>query len=88
VIPDLSEAVDGVTCLTTDTHSALAVFEAVSSFPRWTWGRDELGVGDMWNSNSLVAWAVTRADIDVSSLAPPTGGRAPGWSAGVIAASR
>jgi hypothetical protein len=88
VIPDLSEAVDGVTHLTSDTYSALGVFEAVSSFPPWTWGRDEIGVGDMWNSNSLVAWAITRAGIDASSLAPPTGGRAPGWSAGVIAASR
>jgi hypothetical protein len=88
VIPDLSEAVGGITPVTNEPDRALAVFEAVASFPRSTWGRDELAAGDMWNSNSLVAWAISRADIDALSITPPASGRAPGWRAGVIAASR
>ncbi|MCZ3389321.1 MAG: hypothetical protein LH645_09460 [Actinomycetia bacterium] len=88
IIPDLAEAVDGPTRVTTDSDQTLAVLEAVSSFPRVTWGRDELKTGDMWNSNSLVAWALTHAGVDLSSVSPPRGGRAPGWSAGVVAATR
>ncbi len=88
VIPDLAEAVGAATCVTDDPDRSVAVFEAVSSFPRSTWGRDERKTGDMWNSNSLAAWALTRAGVDITSITPPTGGRAPGWSAGVVAASR
>ena len=53
-----------------------------------TWGRDELGTGDMWNSNSLVAWLLARSGHEVSGLEPPGGGRAPGWSAGLVVAGR
>jgi hypothetical protein len=40
----------------------------------------------MWNSNSVVAWLLTRAGIDADAIRPPTGGRAPGWRAGIVAA--
>jgi hypothetical protein len=40
----------------------------------------------MWNSNSVVAWILVRAGVDVTAVQPPEGGRAPGWVAGVIAA--
>jgi hypothetical protein len=88
VIPDLAAAVGGVTRVTEETDRCVAVLESVATFPRSTWGRDELKTGDMWNSNSLVAWALIRGGVDISSITPPNGGRAPGWSAGVIAASR
>ena len=58
------------------------------------WGRDELNTGDMWNSNSVVSWLIARsglarpADGALAGIQPPTGGRAPGWAAGVIAAAR
>jgi hypothetical protein len=42
----------------------------------------------MWNSNSLIAWLLTRAGIDAQGLEPPTGGRAPGWRAGIDVALR
>ena len=42
----------------------------------------------MWNSNSLASWALARAGLDVDGVAPPTGGRAPGWDAGLVVASR
>ncbi|WP_141005203.1 hypothetical protein [Nocardioides humi] len=54
--------------------------------PRHTWGRDALGVGDMWNSNSLVAWLLQTTGIDAAALAPPGDGAAPGWAAGIAAA--
>ena len=42
----------------------------------------------MWNSNSLVAWLLATSGHDVTSLAPPGGGRAPGWTAGLELAQR
>jgi hypothetical protein len=52
------------------------------------WGRDELGTGEMWNSNSVVSWLLTRAGLPADELHPPPGGRAPGWHAGLVAARR
>ena len=54
--------------------------------PTPVWGRDELGTGDMWNSNSVVSWLLTTCGLDVESIRPPAGGRAPGWTAGVVLA--
>jgi hypothetical protein len=42
----------------------------------------------MWNSNSLTSWLLVRAGVDTERLHPPTGGRAPGWDAGVVVAKR
>jgi len=53
-----------------------------------TWGRDELGAGDMWNSNSLVSWALARTGHDMNVIRPPINGRAPGWKAGLWLADR
>lgn len=52
--------------------------------PLRTWGRDEARVGDMWTSNSVVAWLLVRAGTDPPG--PPPGMRAPGWAAGLAAA--
>jgi hypothetical protein len=88
VIPDAAAAVGGPERLTADVDVARHLVDLVPEFPGATWGRDELGVGDMWNSNSLVSWLLVSAGIEVSGLAPPSGGRAPGWDAGVRAARR
>jgi hypothetical protein len=85
-IPDVAEAVDSPRRLTDDPQAAREVLGLVPGVPRLVWGRDELGVGDMWNSNSLVAWLVVRAGLAGSRTQPPAGGRAPGWRAGVAAA--
>jgi hypothetical protein len=37
----------------------------------------------MWNSNSVVSWLLSRADLDLSESGPPRHGRAPGWRAGI-----
>ncbi len=34
-------------------------------------GRDELGTGEMWNSNSVVAWALARSGEDMDTIEPP-----------------
>jgi hypothetical protein len=82
-IPDLDEAVDSPHRLCWDPRCAAAVLERVRAVPSLTWGRDQLGCGDMWNSNSVVAWLVATTGHDMSSIRPPCGGRAPGWAAGL-----
>jgi hypothetical protein len=42
----------------------------------------------MWNSNSLVSWVLVRSGLHGDAVAPPAGGRAPGWRAGIVAAAR
>lgn len=85
-IPDVAEAVASPQRLSDSeahAHTLLALAERV---PAYIWGRDAHHVGEMWNSNSVVAWLLTASGIDVSSIEPPTGGRAPGWMAGVTLA--
>lgn len=88
VIPDVAEAVDSPRRLTTDDAVVRAVLDLAPRVPTPAWGRDELGGGEMWNSNSIVAWLLTRAGADVDAIRPPEGGRAPGWHAGVVIARR
>lgn len=87
-IPDVAEAVDSPVRTTDDPARVAALFAVLREMPVLTWGRDELGAGDMWNSNSAVAWALARTGHDMDALAPPRGGRAPGWSAGLVLAER
>ena len=84
VIPDVAEAVESPQLLSEDEAVARSVLAVVADVPLHTWGRDELAVGDMWNSNSVVAWVLSRAGIDAAAVRPPKGGRAPGWSAGLV----
>jgi len=88
VIPDAAEAVDSPRRLSTDPGRAQRVLSLAPRFPTATWGRDELGTGDMWNSNSLVSWLLARSGHDVTSVNPPPHGRAPGWAAGLVVAAR
>ena len=88
VIPDLAQAVGGPQRLSCDEEQARLVLELVPAFPVCTWGRDEQSAGDMWNSNSLTSWLLTRSGHSVDAMAPPDHGRAPGWSAGLVMAAR
>jgi hypothetical protein len=87
-IPDLGEAVDSPQRLSDDPAVARRVLELAPQVPALVWGRDELRTGDMWNSNSVVAWLLACSGIDASALHPPAGGRAPGWDAGLTLARR
>ncbi len=88
VIPDIAEAVDSPRRLTGELQCCRQLLGLVPVVPTPVWGRDELGTGEMWNSNSVVSWLVTRAGLDAESIAPPRGGRAPGWRAGIALALR
>jgi len=86
VIPDVAEAVESPRALGDDPNCARRLLELVPQVPTPVWGRDELHTGDMWNSNSLISWLIARCGLDVESIDPPTGGRAPGWKAGIVVA--
>jgi hypothetical protein len=88
VIPDLAEAVGGPVRVSSHRARASRLWELVPDFPTATWGRDEQRAGDMWNSNSLVAWLLATAGVDLVDVRPPPHGRAPGWSAGLEFARR
>ncbi|HEU0336747.1 MAG TPA: hypothetical protein VFR43_09350 [Gaiellaceae bacterium] len=88
VIPDLAEAVDSPQRLTDDPETARRLLELVPAVPRLVWGRDELGAGEMWNSNSVTSWLIARSGLDARSIPLPADGRAPGWEAGIVAAGR
>ncbi|HEX3263657.1 MAG TPA: hypothetical protein VHR37_08345 [Solirubrobacterales bacterium] len=87
-IPDIAEAVDSPRRLSDDEECARHLLDIVPRVPTPVWGRDELGAGEMWNSNSVTAWIVSRSGLDAAPLKPPAGGRAPGWNAGLVVAGR
>jgi hypothetical protein len=87
-IPDVDEAVESPQRLTNDPDVAQRVLGLAPHVPRLVWGRDELAAGDMWNSNSVIAWLIARSGLDAESIHPPAGGRAPGWRAGLVVARR
>jgi hypothetical protein len=87
-IPDAAEAVESPRRLTTDPAIAQRLLALAPRVPTAVWGRDELGAGEMWNSNAIVAWLLETAGLDAQSVQPPARGRAPGWRAGVVVARR
>ena len=87
-IPDLGYAVGGPRRLTDDPGVARRLLDLVAAIPRPVWGRDELEAGEMWNSNSMIAWLVATTDLATGVLRPPPRGRAPGWHAGLEVARR
>ena len=87
-IPDVGEAVDSPRRLTSDPACVRRILDLVPQVPTAVWGRDDLRTGDMWNSNSLISWLIVRSGIETTSIAPPAGGRAPGWQAGLVLAAR
>ena len=76
------------TTSTVDLDRAERLFDLVPSVPTPVGGRDELGNGEMWNSNSVTSWLLEQSRFDTTQLAPPASGRAPGWHASLVAARR
>jgi hypothetical protein len=87
-IPDADEAVASPVRTSRDVAQARRVLDLVPEVPALTWGRDELGAGDMWNSNSLISWLLARSGHDVGRVELPPNGRAPGWRAGLVLADK
>jgi hypothetical protein len=86
LIPDLEEAVESPFRVAEGADRARVLLDLVPQVPTPVWGRDQLGTGGMWNSNSVVAWLIASSGIDTSAIRPPRGGRAPGWQAGLAVA--
>jgi hypothetical protein len=87
-IPDVDEAVESPQRLTEDPRVAQRILDLVPTVPTPVWGRDELHAGEMWNSNSFIAWLIAGSGLDPDAIYPPAGGRAPGWDAGLVVAHR
>jgi len=85
-IADFEEAVASPQRVTDDLNQARAVLATTKIVPSYVWGRDQLHIGEMWNSNSVISWILTVAGISASDVRPPAGGRVPGWITGVLAA--
>ena len=87
-IPDANDAVASPARVVDDLGRARRILDLVPTVPTPVWGRDELRTGDMWNSNSLISWLLVRAGVDAEPIGFPSGGRAPGWHAGLVFARR
>jgi hypothetical protein len=87
-IPDIDEAVESPQRLTDDPDVAQRVLDLATDVPTAVWGRDELDAGEMWNSNSAIAWLVARSGLAAEAVSLPVGGRAPGWHSGLVVARR
>ena len=88
VIPDISCAIASPVRVTNDAALVDRLLESVPLVPTPVWGRDELRAGEMWNSNSVVAWLLARNGLIAVAGSPPGEGRAPGWDAGVTVAEK
>jgi hypothetical protein len=87
-IPDVREAIASPVRVSDDLTQTRQILELLPSVPTPVWGRDEFGAGEMWNSNSVTSWVLARTGADLTAVQPPNGGRAPGWHAGLVVASR
>jgi hypothetical protein len=87
-IPDVDEAAGSPVRVAEDVATARCILDLLPSIPTPVWGRNELDAGEMWNSNSIIAWVLSRSGVDVAGVVPPRGGRAPGWNAGLVVAVR
>lgn len=88
VIADADEAVASPHRVSDDPRQARRLLGLVGLLPAPVWGRDELRTGEMWNSNSVIAWLLARTGLAMDAIRPPAGGRAPGWQAGLVTAQR
>ena len=87
VLPDADQAVGGPQRISDDAAQARRLLKVAASLPPLIWGRDQLGTGEMWNSNSVISWLLSRSGSPMENIRPPAGGRAPGWDAGIAIAT-
>ena len=87
-IADIREAVASPQRISDDETTAHRVLDLVSSVPSLTWGRKPSDCDEMWNSNSVISWLLSRSGLNMHEIRPPTFGRAPGWATGIALAGR
>jgi hypothetical protein len=88
IIADAHEPVASPQPLSENPLLARRLLDLVDCLPSPVWGRDELKTGEMWNSNSVIAWLLAQSGLPMDAIRPPAGGRAPGWRAGLVMAHR
>ena len=88
MIHDLAEAIESPLRLSDDPDCARRLLDLVPEVPTPVWGRDDLGAGEMWNSNSMISWLITRAKLDVRRSTLPRMDAPRGWQAGIVIAGR
>ncbi len=86
-LPDEEFVVESPTTLSTDCALIPRILALAPTIPAYTWGRRVAGSDEMWTSDSVISFLLVRAGVDLSAVAPPKGGRAPGWRAGVALAT-
>jgi hypothetical protein len=82
-LPDRHLAVASPIELTTDGDRTRHLLELLPTAPSLTWGRDERHLGEMWNSNAVIAWLLVVGGLLTDAVRLPPHGRAPGWDAGI-----
>ncbi|NNF53090.1 MAG: hypothetical protein HKN03_01475 [Acidimicrobiales bacterium] len=87
-IPDLAYSLASPVLITDVPALVQKALDSLSDVPTPVWGRDEMQTGEMWNSNSVIAWVLARSGLDDAAGPPPENGRAPGWDAGLAVAGR
>ena len=88
IIADADEAVASPQRLSDDPAVGRRMLGLVGALPSPVWGRDQLRTGEVWNSNSVIAWLLASSGLPTDPIRPPAGGRAPGWQAGLAMAHR
>ena len=87
-IPDRRYAVESPRSLTGDPAAAERMIALLPAVPLPVWGLDDLNAGEMWTSNSVIAWLIARTGLPAGRIHPPAGGCTPGWDAGLVVAQR
>jgi hypothetical protein len=87
-VPDLAFAVDSPRRISASPVAVTRLLTLIRKVPTLTWGLDEAHTGEMWNSNSLIAWLLAGIGQPAATIDPPMHGRAPGWNAGLTLAAR
>ena len=86
ILPDRAYAPEPPKRVPFPLESIVEIREQLRLVPIHVWGRDQQNAGDMWNSNSLIAWLLASVGSEASGMLPPARGVAPGWAAGIAAA--
>jgi hypothetical protein len=88
IVADIDDAVLSPQRICDDATTARRILALVPEVPALPWGRKPSGCSEMWNSNSVIAWLLARAGLDLHEIHPPPFGRAPGWSTGIELATQ
>jgi hypothetical protein len=74
--------------LSDDPLVARRLLDLAGNLPTPVWGRDKFGTGEMWNSNSVIAWLLARSGLPADAIPSPSRWPSRGWAAGLVTALR